>query len=266
VEQLHRTALQNGIPTLYHYEKFKPGYLATTLRDQIIHCSNPNNLNDPWDCKPAFDPHALDDPEVLEREMAWRAPHTGKHLWERQMREDPNSRVEFLIEASKSMQAMLAERRIYCLTPKAANVLMWSHYARNHRGICLEFSVADNPLFRTAAEVVYRKKYPRWVPCDINDKPGMVMELILTKSCDWFYEEEYRLVSVQTSALNNFQQLHGDFFRLPKGALKAVIMGCEADHKNIGAFIREHAPHLPIKKAVRSPNLYTLDIVDYLPG
>ena len=182
------------------------------------------------------------------------------------MRADPSARIDFMLGASKSIQAMLAERRIYCLTPKGGNILMWSHYADNHRGICLEFSVADNPLFRTAKEVVYRKEYPHWVPCDINDKPGLVMELILTKSCDWRYEEEYRLVSVEKSALSNFLQLHGDLFRLPHGALKSVIMGCEADHKNIGAFIRECAPGLPIKQAVRSPNLYTLDIVDYLPG
>ncbi len=263
IEQLHRTAFQNGIPALHHYEKFNSEYLATTLRDHTIHCSNPANLNDPWDCKPAFDPHALDDPEVLEREMAWRTPHPAKHLWEEQMRADPDARVQFMLEASKSIQAMVAERRIYCLTPKADNVLMWSHYADNHRGICLVFGVADNPLFRTASEVVYRKEYPHWVPCDINDRPGLVMELILSKSCDWSYEEEYRLVSVRTSDLSNFQQLHGDFFRLPRGALKAIIMGCEADHKNIGAFIRELAPDLPIKKAVRSPDLYTLDIVDF---
>lgn len=266
MEQLHRTAWTNGIPTLYHYEKFNPAHLATTLRDQIIHCSNPNNLNDPWDCKPVFDPHALDDPQVLEREMAWRDPHPAKHLLEEKMRADPNFRVEFMIGATPPMQAMLAERRIYCLTPKPANVLMWSHYADNHRGICLEFGAADNSLFRTAAQVVYREEYPKWVPCDIYEKQGLVMELILTKSRDWAYEEEYRLVSVQTSELTNFQHLHGDFFRLPKGALKAVIMGCEADHKNIGAFIKEHTPDLQISKAVRTPNRYALDIVDYLAG
>jgi len=266
VEQLHRTALQNGIPTLYHYEKFNAAYLSTTLRDQVIHCSDPANLNDPWDCKPAFDPHALDDPEVLEREMAWRVPHPAKHLWEKQMRADPKARIEFMIGASKSIQAMLAQRRIYCLTPKPDNTLMWSHYADNHRGICLEFSVPDNLLFSKAAEVVYREVYPHWVPCDINDKPGLVMELILTKSADWCYEKEYRLVSVQTSALSNFLQLHGDYFRLPNGALKSVIMGSEANHKAIGALIKDCAPNLPIKRAMRSANLYSLDIVDHSDG
>lgn len=189
MEQLHRTALQNGIPALYHYEKFNATYLITTLRDQIIHCSDPASLNDPWDCKPAFDPHALDNPEVLEREMAWRIPHPAKHLWEEQMRTDPTARVDFMLGASKSIEAMLAQRRIYCLTPKPDNNLMWSHYADNHRGICLEFSVPDNPLFSKAAEVVYREEYPHWVPCDIKDRPGLVMELILTKSADWCYEK-----------------------------------------------------------------------------
>ncbi len=64
--------MQNRIPALYHYEKFNAEYLTTTLRDETIHCSNPTNLNDPWDCKPAFDPHSLDDPDVLQREIAWR--------------------------------------------------------------------------------------------------------------------------------------------------------------------------------------------------
>ena len=34
MKQTHPTALQAGIPTLYHYEKFNPEYLATTLREQ----------------------------------------------------------------------------------------------------------------------------------------------------------------------------------------------------------------------------------------
>ena len=265
MQQLHRTALQNGIPTLYHYEKFNAEHLATTLRDKIIHCSKPANLNDPWDCKPAFDPGSLDDPEVLEREIAWRLEHPAKPLWAAQMRNEPQARADFMVGASKSIEQMLAQRRIYCLTPKDDSTLMWSHYAENHRGICLEFIVA-NMLFGKAGEVVYREEYPRWVPCDINDAPGRVMELILTKSSDWCYEKEYRLISIDAPSSSSFLQLHGDFFRLPNGALKSVIMGCDADHQTIATLIKECTPELPIKMAVRSPNLYKLEIVDYLPA
>lgn len=255
--------MQNRIPALYHYEKFNAEYLTTTLRDETIHCSNPTNLNDPWDCKPAFDPHSLDDPDVLQREIAWREEHPAKHLWAAKMRQDPQFRADFIIGQSASIEKMLARRRIYCLTPKADSTLMWSHYADNHHGICLEFGVLDNLLFRTAGKVEYREEYPRWVPCDINDAPGRVMELILTKSSDWSYEEEYRLISIDASRSSGFLQLHGDFFRLPDGALKSVIIGCQADHQTITNLIRHNAPELPIKRVVRSRNAYKLEIVDY---
>ena len=181
------------------------------------------------------------------------------------MRAEPQARIDFMVGASKSMEGMLAQRRIYCLTPKSTSTLMWSHYAGKHHGICLEFSTA-NMLFSKAGEVRYLKEYPRWVPCDVNDQPGRVMELILTKSSDWCYEKEYRLISIDPPPSSSFLQLHGEFFRLPDGALKSIIMGCEADHKNIAALVKELAPTLPIKRAVRSPNLYKLEIVDYLPA
>jgi hypothetical protein len=260
VEQTYRTAFQDGLPALYHYEKFNAGHLATTLRDKIIHCAKSASLNDPWDCKPAFDPHSLDDPKVLEREIAWRVEAPGKDLWAARMRTDPRARVDFMGDASKWMVEMLSGRRIYCVTPRPDSTLMWSHYAENHRGICLEFGVADNMLFRFARKVQYRDEYPRWVPCDINDKPDRVGELILTKSSDWSYEEEYRLISMDG---HPFLHLCGDFFRLPNGALKSVIIGCEADHRTIGAFIKECVPEMPLKRAVRSPNIYRLEIVEY---
>ncbi len=261
IEQLHRTASQNGIPFLYHYEGFNPEHLAATLQKNVIHCSDPRNLNDPWDCKPVFDPHALDDPTVLEREIAWGQGHPAKHLWAAKMRSDPEFRVSFMMSASPPIEAMLARRRIYCLTPKPDSTLMWSHYAENHRGVCLEFNVA-NDLFRRACEVIYRKDYPRWAPCDIHEKPGRVMELILTKLSDWLYEEEYRLVSIEAPA-PDFLCPYGDFFRLPDGALGSVIIGCQADHHAIAEVVRKCAPVLTIKQAVRTGNLYRVTISDY---
>jgi hypothetical protein len=64
---------------------------------------------------------------------------------------------------------------------------------------------------------------------------------------------------------SSFLQLHGDFFRLPPGALNSVIIGCRADHRAIAALIRENASELPIKRAVPSPNIFKLKVVDYLP-
>jgi hypothetical protein len=46
---------QAGTSRLYRYEKFREDWLATTLREQKVHCSDPANLNAPWDCRPWFD-------------------------------------------------------------------------------------------------------------------------------------------------------------------------------------------------------------------
>jgi hypothetical protein len=45
-----------------------------------------------------------------------------------------NSSVVHADGFSKQLQAELARRRIYCLTPDPLSTLMWSHYAKNHTG------------------------------------------------------------------------------------------------------------------------------------
>lgn len=49
---------------------------------------------------------------------------------------------------------------IYCFTKSEDNILMWSHYANEHKGICLEFDHSDPDLF-TAAKVNYCCDYPK---------------------------------------------------------------------------------------------------------
>jgi hypothetical protein len=56
-------ARECGITRLYHYEPFKPEYLAAILREFRVHCLDPTKLNDPWDCRPAFDTSCLSDPD-----------------------------------------------------------------------------------------------------------------------------------------------------------------------------------------------------------
>lgn len=61
-----RTARAAGLERLYHYENFVPGYLADVLIKRRVHCSDPANLNDPWDCRPWFDTDVIEEPKVLE--------------------------------------------------------------------------------------------------------------------------------------------------------------------------------------------------------
>src|SRR5579863_7289840 len=64
-------AAQLNFIHLYHYQDFDldssddhAGRLLDILQNHRIYCSSPADFNDPWDCKPFFDPALLDDPDA----------------------------------------------------------------------------------------------------------------------------------------------------------------------------------------------------------
>ncbi len=249
-----KSARTAGIIRLYHYEKFNAEYLSSVLRDQKIHCSNPANLNDPWDCKPWFNSRSLENPEVLESTIRWfHGQGEGdlrddlKSLWENRLRDSHKERTSLIAGLSEQNIVAISGRRIYCVTPHPDSTLMWSHYAENHRGICFEFAT-DNELFGSALAVFYRRHYPAWVPHEFEAQQRRAIEMILTKSKDWQYEDEFRIVGTQFARNAGYLRPDGDYFRLPPGALKAVIVGCEADRNAITAVVNKHMPQLPVQE------------------
>jgi hypothetical protein len=269
---MSRTAVAAGIPRLYHYEKFKHEYLTDVLVEQRLHFSDPTTLNDPWDCRPWFDDEALEDPSSVEELIKWffsfepASPVTDGQIraTQHELRVNPDYRRGVLNAFSENFLNMIPGRwKLYCLTPVPDSTLMWSHYAENHRGICLEFAL-DNPVFGSAQEVSYRSSYPRWAPHSLmsRDEP----HVLLTKSDDWQYEHEYRIIGLGEGIARPPEVepliLKGSFLNLPKGALKAVIAGCQADYDRIVETVRCVSPDLTIKRAVRSPTKYRLQIVE----
>ncbi len=267
----HGAAAQTGIKTLYHYEPFNIDYLTTTLEQHKVHVSDPSALNDPWDCRPWFDESALEDVEVLEQFVTWcfsftpTAPVSEAEVraTKHKIRTDPEYRRGILTLFSEHFLQMIPNRwKIYCLTPVPDSTLMWSHYADNHRGICLEFGT-DTPLVGRAREVEYLRDYPKWSPNMLGDTGP---HILLTKSDDWKYEREYRIIGLSDGIDRPFDArpllVKDNFLKLPTGALKAVIVGCEANFANIERTVRSVAPEMPIKHAVRSPSKYRLQIVD----
>jgi len=274
---MNRTAIQNGIDRLYHYGKFDPTYLTTTLTESKVYCSDPASLNDPWDCRPSFAEHSLDEPSVLEDFIRWifsftptRAVTEAELLaTQAEMRRNPKYRRGILERFTQDFWKMIPNRwRIYCLTPIPTSTLMWSHYADNHRGICLELETGSrlgdpiNPLYG-AQEVDYLADYPEWAPHSLSD---LGSKALLIKSDEWEYEHEYRIIAlaedVQRPAYAAPMTLKGAFLSLPRGVIKSVIVGCEADYEVVAATIRRADSAMRIRRAVRSPTQYRLQIVD----
>lgn len=264
------TAAQSPITRFYHYQPFHKKYLTDMLVDQMLHFSHPHNVNDPWDCRPWFDYRPmLETPEKREAMIT-----AFRSLLPQETLDDPRRPIlENLIRTNNAMlrahiekfslglAKQISTRRIYCLTPFPDNTLMWSHYADDHKGICLEFA-NNNPMIRHARPVRYKKTYPEWTPQSYGpDGDANVLELVLTKAMDWCYEREWRIVA---SGLDGPTKLYNEnFVKLPPGALSAIVIGCECkDHPEITEIVKAHQPVLKIKWALRVPNVFKLRISD----
>lgn len=106
---------------------------------------------------------------------------------------------------------------VISFTENYNNLLMWSHYANEHKGIVIEFDYEKlNDYFNyklsmsdTVERVLYnRERY------SLLQKDVCVKDLLLAKSDDWIYEKEHRILPKLRKAdavrvdRELFEQLH----------------------------------------------------------
>lgn len=264
------TAWADGHRVLYHWQRFNAQRLRATLESNCIYCSSPGAFNDPWDCKPHFNSEVLADPQENERHVNWavdlckRKTNMSPRDLERMRRtllSDRERAVELLNQISDEMAPEINNRyRVYCLGPTVSNLLMWAHYADNHRGVCLEFDIANETLCG-ALKCNYMPAFPLMKLHDDSDDAALL--ILLSKSDVWNYEEEYRLIAQERAvAIPGADTLMTDnsFLQLQAGALRAVITGCQTDHNAVSTLVQQAAPQVRVRRAVRVPNRYQLKI------
>jgi hypothetical protein len=251
------------VTRLFHYQKFNADWLRMAVLDGKIYFSNPNNFNDPWDCQPYYYVPTETEPELREQYIKkFTAKESDGHS-AANLRHDQQYFESVINKFSVLMTSAIQEQyRIYCLSTHSDSTLMWSHYANNHRGVCLEFK-CDNEVFGGAMRVNYIDKYP---PLDFTCDPLLPL---ITKSSAWSYEDEYRVVALEkfidpSVALPGMIRTKENFLKLPHGALQSVIMGCliEKDRASQLQQIIDEQCHrrVALRRAVRIPNRYNLSI------
>lgn len=263
MQQVPMTAKQAGITSLFHYQRFDRKRLTDLLLYKRIYCSDPVGFNDPWDCKPCFDIEAMDDPKVQAETAEWliEGQNGGPQgdAGDHELRKNLNLLKEMVRRAGLKVTELVSQKwRVYCLGPCPTLNLMWSHYAASHTGICLEFST-DNSVFSHAQKIFYKPEYPRW----LLHGEKLEMEILQTKSDEWKYEDEYRLICPTFTEIPDHPLLlRQGFLGLPHGALTSIIVGCQGDVAAVKKIANKYADGLSVKRAVRTGNHYKLAIQD----
>ncbi|PSU20403.1 hypothetical protein CTM97_17930 [Photobacterium phosphoreum] len=112
-------------------------------------------------------------------------------------------------DLSTHMESFMSLHGIISLSETPDNLLMWSHYAGNHKGAVIEFTIDESDPFNlfnvchipissdaTLRKVNYRKN--RKAPLN-NSLEDLRNHYYLTKSDEWIYEKEYRYIFPITS-------------------------------------------------------------------
>ncbi|MCR5225332.1 MAG: DUF2971 domain-containing protein [Alphaproteobacteria bacterium] len=126
---------------------------------------------------------------------------------------------------------------ICCFSSFCDSILMWSHYADYHKGICLKFDILeDQNLFFKPLVVQYTKILPS--SCFLDKSKKEVEKIVQRKFSDWSYESEVRILKSDTEIQNNKKSTDKEenqsrIFKFNNKALVEVIFGAETSKENI---------------------------------
>jgi len=242
---------------LYKYASFtNEKYLREIIVENKIYFTSPFDFNDPFDCRPRFMVGVTR--KEIQKTKAIAVEILGEYT--ALNRKSRKAVAEFVLngfgpnQIEKEFQRALGNRGVYCLTSKQDNLLMWSHYGDKHRGVCIEFSTEPlGSFFSHAKPIRYTNDYP--IIRGYAGEEDWGSSGVLTKSLDWEYEQEWRLLANLTGHLV-----------FPSELLIGIIFGCRTIDKNIGLvkdWIAERGKPVKLKKANMNNKQFKVDIADF---
>ncbi|WP_168798636.1 DUF2971 domain-containing protein [Herbaspirillum sp. ST 5-3] len=256
---------------LYHYQSYTPATrdrLEETLRSRTIYLSSPAAFNDPWDCRPWFDLEALEDPKIRDQTIDWfmkigiRTKAADAH----EMRQKPSLLRSIVEQCAEGIWNDIDEKyRVYCLTPKDDDLLMWSHYADSHRGICLQFDTHPYPIC-SAFEVSYNDTLPVSHISESSEDFGF--KALLVKAIAWKYENEFRVIALDASRqVKDLPVTQNNRLHIGDDSLVGIIVGCQCPYADeIIDIVGRYQPSVKVIQAKRHPHRYGIGYETRYPG
>jgi hypothetical protein len=203
--------------TVYKYLRVDRNTLSLLIFHELYFSNPVKDFNDPFDFRIRADFTQLFE-EVAKDEQ--RDPKKPRQLG---LGGDLSSMEssEF-VGLNSSMNKLFFDKiGVCCFSSKNDDILMFSHYADQHRGICLGFSssILEQNFSRPEKSNKFQKvEYVSEFPDLKLGSSNMheITRLYSMKSKQWEYEEEYRLLVHDGRGSREF----------PKNALREVVFGC----------------------------------------
>ncbi len=242
---------------LYKYRSLeteeKHNRVRETFEKSTVYFSSPEQFNDPFDCKipllldgteEEWGKYVEDQLEINKPELS---PTDRKIETKRLIQNGSYKKLDPSISTRAAKSA-----GVYCLSAVNDDILMWSHYANAHRGICIGFRASpDDGFFHRSQDINYLQSYPATSIFDPEEQ--RIKTAFLTKSEHWRYENEYRIYEHQGPGSYSF----------PQDLLVEVILGCEisdSDRQSVTAWAQARCSKPKIFAARKKEREFRLEI------
>lgn len=205
---------------LYKYRPFGVNTLRAITEAEVFY-AKPSTFNDPLDCDPTIE---MDIDRIHLERLLYRM------LLKRKTEEEARNDIGYLRYMSseygdyrtepdvgsylmrmlandikRELDAELGNEGVHSLSATWKSGLMWSHYADEHRGVCIEYDTRDQEHSRLASvdykgpRAIKTSDLYRWKVRDNADAKQRVFKTYFyTKSGEWRYEREWRDVREQS--------------------------------------------------------------------
>ena len=225
---------------LYKYAPFTTNLLSSLATGQLWY-PKATSFNDPFDCAVIDFQRRFElgiersNKKIIKRPQAPKTASESERQFTAILQSIHNDFLthrserdklvsSMLSEFGSSLQRSLADFGILCLTEDPKNILMWSHYAANHTGVCLEFYRANGSKLKSDARPV------RYVSSRYQGKGS---DLVFDKFVGWQYEREWRLLEKEGNMM----------YRFP-GPLRSIICGARMSKEHLA--ILRHLVESPL--------------------
>ncbi len=219
---------------LYKYRSFGVNSLRELCQSEV-YFSDPKKFNDPLDCSPTLaNDVCLSELEELchrmitkqfNKEKADRDIQEYRYLSTEygDYRTNPEVQTYYINmltdEVKRQLDTTMKNRGILSLSNKWNSPLMWSHYADEHKGICIEYDISRAVCTKpkmvdyNCGRKIQISSLIQWIFYNSEEALKEIEhKYFYAKARQWNYEEEWRYISETQGPASTPFHLSGIYF------------------------------------------------------
>ncbi|MEN6405885.1 MAG: DUF2971 domain-containing protein [Thermoguttaceae bacterium] len=197
------------LPDVKHLYIYKPAnqFTERIFQNMCLWSAKPKRFNDPFDCdlevtKGITEEDMMDTVHALYGQCEKWPPGITKFVDSIVDKGGKFTQAE-RARLDQEIQTVIDDNNnsgVVCLSEVNDSILMWSHYAQHHTGVCIEFERTPNSWLgdpEICMPVQYSSKYP---VIDFGkmllNRDGQTLNLMMRYKADcWAYEKEWRVIT-----------------------------------------------------------------------